>query len=109
MGKKSSRNVISNLYLCERNWNRAASVSSLSIRAATLRGSGSGKVAEVIHEPPDEIGNPLTEGEQLFELIENEHRRERVVLRTPEFKTSAMQVLPERLIVVRQQRIRRFA
>ena len=42
-----------------------------------------GQVTKVIPEFPDEIGNPLTERKELFELVEDNHRRKWIVPRTP--------------------------
>ena len=64
-----------------------------------------GQVTEIIHEIPDQIGNPLTEREQLLELVEDDHRCERIVLRAPEFEVFAVQILPERFVFGGQQRI----
>ena len=42
-----------------------------------------GQVTKVITECSDEIGNPLAEREELFELVEDDHRRQWIVPRTP--------------------------
>ena len=65
-------------------------VESLSHRLVVVDSRGQiggnavlGQVTEVIPECVDQIGNPLTEREELFELVEDDHRREWIVPRTP--------------------------
>ena len=53
-----------------------------------------GEVAEFVPECVDQIGHPLTECEQLFELVEDDQWCQRIVPCTPQLEILVMQVLP---------------
>ena len=52
------------------------------------------QIAEVLAEALDRRADQLAQREKLLELVENEDRRLRVVLRVPEFEARAMQIRP---------------
>jgi hypothetical protein len=55
-----------------------------------------GKISEIALEALHSFSEPLAEGEDLLELVEHQHRGERVVLLVPKLQIRAVQILPER-------------
>src|SRR5262245_35382239 len=64
-------------------------------RRDRIRNAVLGQVAEVGSEAFDLARDALTQREDLLELVEDQDRRQEIVLGAPEFESRAMEVLPQ--------------